>query len=368
MDSNNDPNLVLNELGVCNHCISYDEAYKLLPNDDLKLRSLHRIVKEIKDSNTNEKYDAVLGVSGGVDSTYLAFIAKKLGLRLLLVHCDNGWNSELSVKNIEGIIKNTGFDLHTHVLDWEEFRDIQLSFFKAGVVDIELPYDYALIVLMYQIAEKYKIKNVLSGHNLVTEGTYLPKSWVHSKVDIINIKAIHKQFGRVPMKTFPHMSVLKWIYATRNRSKSYRLLDYVDYNKAEAKATIIKEFGWRDYGGKHYESIFTRFYQGYILPEKFKIDKRQYHLSTLICSGQITREEALAEFAKPKYDEAQLKMDKEYVIKKLGFTEQSFDEYMKAPIHKHSDYPNIQQFWDRYFKVIKVFKPFIKPIKTLLGK
>ncbi len=299
----------------------------------------------------------------GVDSTYLAYLAKQYGLRALLVHCDNGWNSELSVKNIENICEKTGFDLYTLVLDWEEIKDIQLSFFKAGVVDLELPYDYALILTAHKAALKFGINYVLTGHNVVTEGTYLPKSWRHDKMDIVNIKAIHKKFGKVPFKTFPYFSFIRQRLVDKKLKYLY-LLNYTDYDKKKIKELITEKLGWRDYGGKHYENIFTRFYQGYILKEKFGYDKRQFHLSVLVQAGQISREEALKEYALPAYDAKQLAEDKEYVIKKFGFTEKSFDDYMRAPIKKHSDYPTLQKYWEMYFKAVKVFKP----IKKLIGR
>jgi N-acetyl sugar amidotransferase len=363
MNNVNDPDLVLDSEGICNHCRNFEKAIALIPKGDTAKKYFDNSIAEIKAYGKGKKYDCLIGISGGVDSTYLAYLAKQNGLRALMVHCDNGWNSEISVQNIEKLCAHTGYDLYTLVLDWEEFRDIQLSFFKAGVVDIELAYDYALIATSFKAAIKHNIKYILSGHNIATEGTYMPKSWRQDKEDIINIKAIHGQFGKVPFKTFPKFSFIK--QRMMNRRFAYKtLLNYVHYNKEEVKKIIAKETGWVDYGQKHYENVFTRFYQGYLLPEKFKINKRQYHLSVLVQSGQISREQALAEDRLPLYDPEKLKHDKEYVIKKLGFTEKSFDEYMKAPIKKHSDYPTLQKYWDVYFKMVKVLKPF----KKLLGK
>lgn len=363
MDDLNDPDLVLDKDGVCNHCHNFDRAFDKIPTAKDAEIHFRDTINRIKSDGKTNAYDCVIGVSGGVDSTYLCHIAKLEGLRPLLVHCDNGWNSELSVMNIQNIVEKTGFDLHTLVLNWEEFKDIQLSFFKAGVVDIELPYDYALIISIYKAALKHNIKYVLTGHNIVTEGTYLPKSWRHEKMDIVNIKGIHKLFGKLPMKTFPHFSFLKQ-YRINKKFTYVNLLNYTSYNKAAVKELIIKKMGWKDYGGKHYESIFTRFYQGYILKEKFKIDKRQFHLSVLVQSKQITREEALAEYALPAYNAIQCAEDKDYVIKKLDFTPQSFESYMQAPINKHEKYPSILKYWALYFKAIKL----VKPLKTLIKK
>lgn len=365
MDNVNDPDLFFDSEGICNHCMKYERAAANLPIEPEREQIFKTLIKKLIKDGKGKPYDAIIGVSGGVDSTYLSYVAYTQGLRLLLVHCDNGWNTETSVNNIENIIKRTNFNLHTVVLNWEEFRDIQISFLKAGVVDIELPYDYALIVSMYKIAKKYGIHNILSGHNLVTEGTYMPKSWVHYKMDILNIKAIHRQFGKIPMKTFPHFS--PWTYSYYEVTKYFNriaLLNYIDYNKQEAKEIIIRELNWRDYGGKHYESVFTRFYQGYILPNKFHIDKRQFHLSALIWSGQISRRDALLELNKPTYlNESLFLEDFEYVKKKLGFTDATWSNYMNAPVHKHWEYGNITSYWNRYYKVIK----FLKPLNILLG-
>lgn len=363
MDNVNDPDLVFDQNGICNHCHNFDRAIAALPVGAAAKRDFDNLVNEIKTYGKGKAYDCIIGVSGGVDSTYLAYVAKQQGLRALLVHCDNGWNSELSVKNIENICSVTGFDLYTLVLDWEEIRDIQLSFIKANVVDVELPYDYALIVTTYKAALKYGIKHVLTGHNVITEGTYLPRSWRHDKMDIVNIKAIHKKFGHIPFKTFPYFSFVRQFFIDR-RLKYVYLLNYTDYNKEAVKNLIKEKMGWRDYGGKHYENIFTRFYQGYILKEKFHIDKREFHLSVLVQSGQMTRDEALREYALPGYNEAQMKEDREYVIKKFGFTEAEFDNYIKGPNKKHSDYPTLQKYWDMYFKMVKIFRPF----KRMLGK
>jgi N-acetyl sugar amidotransferase len=356
MDNVNDPDLVLDENGICNHCHNFDKAISKIPSGENAKKNFSETIQKIKDSGKGKKYDCIIGVSGGVDSTYLAYLAKQNGLRALLMHCDNGWNSELSVKNIDNLCVQTGFDLQTLVLDWEEFKDIQMAFFKAGVVDIELPYDYALLVSPYEEALKHNITYVLTGHNLVTEGIFLPDTWRHEKMDIVNIKSIHKKFGTKRMKNFPSYSFLRQNLINR-KLRYVSLLNYTDYNKAEVKKLIIEKLGWRDYGGKHYESIFTRFYQGYILKEKFKIDKRQYHLSVLVQSGQMSREEALNEMKVDPYQGDQLEEDKQYVMKKLGFTEESFKEYMEAPIKKHSDFATIEKYWNIYFRVIKIFKP-----------
>jgi len=358
MDNVNDPDLVIDSNGICNHCHNFDKAFSKLFTKEKAEQEFKRITQQMIADGKGKKYDCMIGVSGGVDSTYLAYVAKQAGLRALLVHCDNGWNSELAVQNIQNICNYTGFDLYTLVLDWEEFKDIQLSFFKANVVDVELPYDYALIISIYKAALKFNVDYVLTGHNVVTEGTYLPKSWRHQKMDIVNIKDIHKRFGKLKMRSFPHFSFVRQRLIDR-KLKYISLLNFVGYNKAEVKELITTKMNWRDYGGKHYENVFTRFYQGYILNEKFKIDKRQFHLSVLVQSGQITRDEALAEYKMPAYNAEQLEVDKQFVIKKLGFTEEEFVKYISTPAVKHEYYKNIEKYWQQYFKLVKFFK-FLK--------
>lgn len=364
MDNHNDLDLILDDQGICNHCNAYDEAVKKLYTDEQAEKELDKLLLKIKAAGKGGKYDCIAGVSGGVDSTYLVYLAKQKGLRVLLVHFDNGWNSELAVKNIENIVQKLGFDLYTYVVNWEEFKDLQLSYFKAGVIDLEFPTDHAILATMYRLSREHKVKYILSGHNVVTEGTRLPKSWVHDKYDFVNLKAIHKKFGTKRLKTFPGIGFFKSFYFRNFLSLEFvRFLEYFPYNKKEVKEMIIKELSWRDYGGKHYESIFTRFYQGYILPQKFKVDKRQFHLSSLIHSGQMSREEALEEFKKLGYNEEQMKMDKEFVLKKLDFTEESWANYMDAPIKKHTDYPSDKDLWEKYFALIRFFKPLIRLVK-----
>jgi hypothetical protein len=272
----------------------------------------------------------------GVDSSYLAYWAKKEGLRPLIVHFDNGWNSELATENIRNICDKLGFGLNTHVINWEEFKELQLAYLKAGVVDIEALTDHAIMATIYQIAAKYKIKYTINGFNYATEAI-MPKGWVFDKTDWENIKDIYRKFGNAkPIKSFPHVSFYrKLYYHWFLKLESIQVLNYIDYNKKDAKQIITKELAWRDYGGKHYESVFTKFYQAYILPVRFGIDKRIAHLSNLICSGQITRPEALEELKKPLYNADELRIEKEYVLKKLGLQEVDFDRFMQEKARRH---------------------------------
>ncbi len=336
-----DLEIKFDEQGICNHCHRYEKRLKeeVFTGEKAEkvLRKAARIAKE---RGKNKKYDCVLGVSGGVDSTTLAYHAKKLGLRILAVHLDNGWNSELAVSNIEKTLKVLEIDLYTHVIDWEEFKDLQLAFLKASVANAEIPTDHAITALLYYMAARIGTRYILSGANLVTE-CILPDSWMYYAGDLRHLLAIHKRFGNLPLRTFPTMSLFHWGYYTYIKGvRFWRVLNYVPYNKNEAKKMIQDKLGWRDYGGKHYESIYTRFFQAYILPRKFNIDKRKAHLSTLICSGQMKRDEALEEMKKPVYSPELLKEDREYVIKKFGLTERKFEEIMKLPVKSNFVYPS----------------------------
>jgi N-acetyl sugar amidotransferase len=351
-----DPEIVFDNNGVSNH---YHEFMRLAPThlyqgvkSDLELE---KIVDTIKKAGKNSDYDCICGISGGVDSSYVAYKAKKLGLRILTVHFDNGWNSELAVKNIENIVKRLKYDYQTWVVDWEEFKDLQIAFLKASVANAETPTDHAFLAAIYNLCNKYNIKYILSGSNFATEAI-LPKCWGYNAKDVKHIKAIQKLFGKISFKTYPLLGFNKeFYYAYVKGIKMIRLLNYVEYIKSDAIKTIESEIGWTNYGGKHHESVFTRFFQSHILPEKFHIDKRKAHLSTLICSGQMTRENALEELAKPLYDPIKLKEDKEYVIKKLGLTNDEFNSIMEAPPKSYRDYPNdekkLKLIYSIYYKI-----------------
>ncbi len=364
LDSNDDAFIAFNEQGVCNHCQRYnEEESKILHNPIPLPKQLLDHIDKIKNSGIGKPYDCILGISGGVDSTYLALQAKEFGLRPLLVHFDNGWNSELAVKNIENIVTKLGFDLHTFVIDWDEFRSLQLAFLRASVIDAELPTDHAMLATLYKLALQYKVKYILSGHNIVTE-LVLPQSWYHDKRDHVHIQAINDQFGETPLKTFPlFTSKLKFLTAF-HEIRSVALLNYMPYNKEEVKKVIIDKLEWRDYGGKHYESIFTRFFQGYILIKKFGVDKRKAHLSNLICSRQITKEQAIAQLEKPAYDPLVYASDYEFVLKKFKLTRAEFEEIMNSPVKKHTDYPVDAPIYDRY-AILRIVRPFWIAFKKL---
>lgn len=335
-----DPDIQFDEQGVCNHCHDYD---RLIQQRVLKgesgLRYLEGLVERIRHEGRGKPYDCVMGVSGGVDSTYVAYVAKnKLGLRPLAVHMDNGWDSELAVKNIEETLKCLGIDLYTNVLNWEEFKDLQLAFLKASTPDSEIPSDHAISAVLGEMAEKLKVRYILSGSNVRTE-THLPRAWSQGHFDWKYIRSVHRQFGKGKLKTFPHQDLFTY-YRRLLTLRRVDILNYLDYNKLEAMHFLERKLGWKYYGGKHYESIYTRFYQGYILPAKFGYDKRRSHLSSQICSGEITREAALAELQKPTYAPTMQEEDREYVAKKLGVSDAEFSAIMELPRKNFSDYPS----------------------------
>ena len=327
--------------GVCNYCRKYEGLAKRFINipDEKKQAELNVIVSKIKRTGKGNKYDCILGLSGGVDSSYLAYLAKDLGLRPLVVHFDNGWNSELAVKNIENIVNRLNYDLETYVVDWEEFKDLQRAYIQASVVDIEVPTDYLIFAVLNQLADKKNIKYILSGYNYATEFG-MPAGWnIRNKFDTVNLKEIHKRFGKVKLKNFPDFGLYRRFYYQKIKGiETTALLNYVPYVKKDVKEFIKNELNWKDYGGKHYESIFTRFYQGYMLVKKFGIDKRRAHWSALICSGQATREEALEDLKHEPYPVEQQLEDKSYVIKKLDFTPEEFEQIMAQKPIDHDFY------------------------------
>jgi N-acetyl sugar amidotransferase len=355
MDNISDPDIVFDEDGICNYYYEFSKKLKIrVPQPDVAQKELDRIVTSIKRAGKGKKYDCIIGVSGGVDSTYTAWLVKQLGLRPLAVHLDNGWDSELAVKNIENILNKLGIDLYTEVLDWEMFRDLQLSFLKASTPDGEIPTDHAILAVLYKIAAKFNIKYILSGMNFRSEGM-LPPTWARGYLDWKYIRSVQRIFGKKGLKSFPHLSVYKFLYYNIIRDiRSIAVLNYVNFNKSEAVEVIQTNLGWRKYSGKHYESFYTRFYQSYILPTKFGIDKRKAHLSCLIIStGEITREEALEELNNPAFNPDSLEEDRTYLLKKLGITSEEFDEIMAAPVRTIYDYPNNHRLEMQFKKVLQ---------------
>ncbi|MFN8400383.1 MAG: N-acetyl sugar amidotransferase [Anaerolineales bacterium] len=354
-----DPEITFDEQGVCNHCHTYDRLVREhVLEGEAGRKKLEQVVSQIRKDGRGKQYDCVIGVSGGVDSTYVAYLVKKLGLRPLAIHVDNGWDSELAVKNIEETLKRLGIDLYTEVLDWEEFKDLQVSFLKASTPDSEIPSDHAIFSTLSNMAEKLGIKYMIVGNNIRTE-THLPRAWSQGHFDWKYIREVQKQFGKRSLKTFPHYGFVTY-YRRMITQKRVPILDYVNFTKKEALRVLQEELGWRYYGGKHYESIYTRFYQGYILPEKFGYDKRRCHVSSLICSGEMTREQALEEIKSPTYAPSMQEEDREYVVKKLGLTDDEFTAIINAPKKSYWDYPSYGQFMRQPFMLKLV--PFAKKV------
>jgi N-acetyl sugar amidotransferase len=335
------PDIEFDPEGVCNYCRdAYARLRSELFSGDEHRERLDALIAEIKRDGAGKPYDCIIGVSGGVDSSYTAYLVKKFGLRPLAVHFDNGWNSELAVENIERLLKKLDIDLHTHVVDWDEFKDLQLAFLKASVANSEIPTDHAITALMYGMAAKCRVKYIISGGNLATE-TVMPAAWMHDAKDLMFLKAIHRRHGTLPLRTFPTMSYtrLAW-YTFVRRIRYVGILNYVDYRKEEAMRILEAELGWRRYQAKHFESIYTRFFQGYLLPEKFRMDKRRPHLSSLIVSGQMTREQALQELQGEPYDPKLAAEDIIYIRRKFGLSEEDFAAIMAAPVRESDRYPN----------------------------
>jgi N-acetyl sugar amidotransferase len=348
-----DPDIWFDENGVSSHAITFDQ--QLAP--DLRraqagerLAELDSVVAEIKKAGEGKPYDCIIGISGGVDSTYLALQAVKLGLRPLAVHFDSGWNSELAVDNIHNLVTKLGLDLYTHVVDWREMKDLQLAFFKASVANADTPTDHAFSWVAYTQAEKYGIKYILSGANFASESV-LPTAWGYDAGDAKQLKAIHKRFGTVKLKTYPVMGLIKrnlW-YPDIRRIRTAALLNYMPYIYVDAKRAITEELGWRDYGGKHYESVFTRYFQGYYLPRKFGFDKRLAHYSSLILSEQMSRDTALELMESANYPDELRMQDHEFIAKKLGLTVDELEQIHALPPVDYTAYPNAQASARRVF-------------------
>jgi len=347
-----DPDITFDDNGVCNHCHAYDEAVKnIVVRGAEGGKRLKQIIEGIKKNGQGKDYDCIIGVSGGVDSSYVAYVVKQCGLRPLAIHLDNGWNAELAVNNIEQILKRLDIDLYTHVINWEEFKDLQLAFLKASTPDSEIPSDHAIFSLMIKMSKKYKVP-VITGINTKTE-SHLPRAWSYGHIDWRYIKSVHKLFGNVPLQTYPHLPMLIFLQFFRSANWIH-ILNYLDYNKEKTKYFLIDKMGWEDYGWKHHESIYTRFYQGYILPKKFGYDKRKTHLSSLICSGEITRDNALEELKNEPYPLEMQEEDKEYFIKKFRLTLDEFEDIMKKPYKSYKDYPNSMFIYNNiFYKLLK---------------
>jgi N-acetyl sugar amidotransferase len=327
--------------GECKYCQIHDELEKLHPLGPGLEKELNEMVLKIKKAGSNKKYDCIVGVSGGRDSTYTLMVAKKLGLKPLAVHFDNGWNSDISVSNIKKACEKLEVELYTVVADWEEFKDLQVSFLKSSTPDADIPTDYAIYSVLYNIANKEGVKYILNGHSFRTEGTS-PISWTY--MDPLYVKNVHRKFGKIKkIKSFPHMSVIKLQYLVFIKGvREFRLMEFIDYNKKKVDVVLKEELDWEYYGGHHHENHYTKFFQSYYLPQKFNIDKRKTELSALVRSGQISREEAVNEIEASPYHFEQETVD--YIINKLEIPSEEWDKIMKSPVKSHDDYKTLLPF------------------------
>jgi N-acetyl sugar amidotransferase len=341
---------VLQENGCCNYCndfIAVAQTYKKQwgkPEQGLEKR-----IKLIKESSKSAKYDCVIGVSGGLDSSYLVLKSIEWGLKPLLVHMDNGWNTSCAFENIQLFCDRFQLDLVTHVLDWEEFKHIQRAHLLASVPEIETPTDIAILHYLYKTANDYNIKHVLMGCNYITEGIF-PRAWHYNPRDAVYTKAIVKKFAPMKIKQLHTLPLFKEMYYKLfKKIKTHYLLNTISYSREEAEKALFA-IGWQFYGAKHHESAFTKIVQAYILPLKFNIDYRRTFLSVKICNGQLTQQQGLEEMAKLPYNEATLQEELDYICKKLGFTRQEFEAIMQAPPKKHHDYKNNEWFLSKVYR------------------
>jgi len=328
--------IVFDDHGVCNFCKLHDIFEGTHPLNETGEQNLEKLIAQIKKSGKTHTYDCIIGVSGGRDSTYLLYVARKLGLRPLAVHVDNGWNNEIAVSNIKAATEILGIDLYTFVLDWEEFKDLQRAFLKAGVNDADANFDYVANSALFRTAYKEKIKYVLNGHSFRTEGNN-SKTWTY--IDPRYLKDVYIKYGDDKIKTLPIMSLFEFLYYVLiNKIKEIRLLEYIEYDQQKVSELIKNELNWKYYGGHHHDNTYTQFFQSYYLPVKFNIDKRKNEYSALIRSGQITREHALEELKTPYPIDNEIV---KYAIKKLDFSEAEFEQIMNTPNKSFRDFKNL---------------------------
>ena len=352
-----DSNITFDARGWCDYCNNYHR--NILPNWHPDERGAARIaaqVAQIKRDGQGRDHDCLIGISGGVDSSYVTYLAKaKFGLRPLLFHVDAGWNSQQAVNNIEKLVDGLGVDLHTEVINWEEMKDLQLAFFKAQVPHLDTPQDHAFFAGLYNFASKNKFKYILTGANYSTECVREPLEWHYHASDLRQLRDIHRQFGKRPLKSFPLTDIFtyKLYYRFVKGVRIVKPLNEVPFHKEAAMQELVDKFGWQKYAHKHYESRFTRFYEGYWLPTKFGYDKRRAHFSSLILTGQLSRADALARIAQPAYNEANLAEDFEYIATKLDLSVAELKQIMAGPNKTYKDYRNAMGLIELGTKVLR---------------
>jgi N-acetyl sugar amidotransferase len=357
-----DPEIVLLGNNGCNHCIAMKSTLGrdwFMDSSGEELLSLK--LDEIKRSGVGKEFDSILGLSGGVDSSYLAIKAFDWGLRPLVVHVDAGWNSELSVSNIQSILDYTGWDLHTKVINWSEMADLQRAYLKSGISNQDVPQDHAFFAALYNFAVDEGVRFVLNGGNIATEGIF-PRSWLTSSMDSINLKAIHGVYGEVELESYPTISFFDYYfnYPYLKKMRPVRLLNYIKYDKEVAILELEKRVGFKRYPRKHGESMFTRFFQEYYLIKRYGIDKRKAHFSSLIVSNQMSRQEAIQLLEEPLYTFGQLERDIDYFCRKLRISRDDFEQYLNAELRNGSDFPN----WNHRYTQMKKIQ---NTIQRLLG-
>lgn len=353
-----DSRISFDEFGICDHCNDFKNNVK--PNwiigEESKIE-LSKIIDKIKIDGLGKDFDCILGLSGGVDSSYMLHVAvKEFGLRPLVFHVDGGWNSELAVHNIQMMVDKLGLDLYTEVINWEEMKDFQLAFFKSGVPHIDIPQDHAFVATLYNFAYKYNIKYILNGGNISTECVRNPMEFLYYGTDMAQIKDILQKFGSYKMETYPFSSVLRHKIFLRyvKGVKVVKALNYMPYIKSEALKLLENEYGWKPYPQKHFESRFTKFYEGYWLPERFGFDTRRVQFSSLILTGQMQREDALEKLKKPAYNSETIEEDFNYIATKLGITKQELEIYFKSPKKFYWDYKNQERLFNLGAKILKL--------------
>lgn len=353
-----DSDISFDERGYCHHC-TYVEKYIISKHwyPENGLPRLYATLDQIRKTGVRNSYDCIIGLSGGVDSSYLAcLVVKEFGLRPLAVHVDAGWNSEIAVHNIEMLVRKLNLDLYTEVIDWQEVQDLQRAYIRAGVANQDVPQDHAFFAVLYKMTKKNNIKYFLSGGNFATE-SILPSSWGHNAMDVRNLKAIHAIFGERPLRKYPTLNFYqKHIYYPYIFGfKQIRPLNYVPYNRGEAISYLKREVGWKNYGDKHHESRWTKWFQSYYLPIRFGYDKRRAHLSSMVVAGEITRDEALNQLVISAYDENQRRLDEDFVIKKLDMSSQEFARCFEAPARHYSEFANQDDIFQLKNKIKKLF-------------
>ncbi|MBK9255862.1 MAG: N-acetyl sugar amidotransferase [Saprospiraceae bacterium] len=359
-----DPDISFDDKGVCIHCSNFENNQKnnWFRGEEGETRTAN-LVEEIKKEGVGKEYDCIIGLSGGVDSAYLAYWGWQYGLRMLAVHVDAGWNTEMAVKNIENICKKLKIDLITEVIDWDDMRAIQKAFFKSKVVNQDIPQDHAFFAALYKYSTKNNIRYVLNGYNISSESA-LPLAWRgNNAMDVVHLKAIYKKYGDKKISSYPFLQVWKMrlFYRIFHNLKIVSPLNLMDYNKNVALETLKKEVDFIDYGGKHHESVLTRFQQSYFLPTVYGYEKRRAHLASLIMSGQMAREEALKELEKPLYSsEVEKNNDIEYFIKKIGLSRSEFNQIMSTPPDSHDNFPNQDRFNEKLDSISAFFRKIIR--------